>query len=173
LPTQTGPASTTPATHTLALTASQIRIVDPKGGDRTEFNGYQNIVDGNPASGWTTDEYTSADWGQVKSGMGILINLGTATKVNAVRVLTATGGASVSLRTGASDPGNTTDGDTQIDKTYTQIGTTIDDGGTTMVFAVPDSQPAVQYLLVWISKLPQPSAGKFQITVNEVEVIVS
>jgi hypothetical protein len=173
LPTQAGPASTTPATHTLALTPSQIRIVDPRGGDRSEFTGYQNLVDGNPSSGWTTDEYASADWGKIKTGMGILINLGTPTKVNAVRVLTATGGASISLRTGTSDPGNTTDGDTQIDTTYTQIGATIDDGGTTMVFAVPDSQAAVQYLLVWINKLPQTPAGRYQITVNEVQVIVT
>jgi hypothetical protein len=156
----------------IALKASQIRIVDPPGGDRTEFEGFEKLVDGNEQTGWTTDEYKQANFGSIKPGMGILINLGAPTKVNAVRVIANEQGASMSLRAGTSDPGNTSDGDKTIANTYTALGPSLDDHpGTTFVLPVPEDKQTVQYLLIWITKLPQATPGTFVLTVNEINVL--
>jgi hypothetical protein len=103
--------------------------------------------------------------------MGVLINLGSPTKVGAVKVTLGQPGASLSLRTGTSDPGPTTDGDKTIASTFTTIGLAADDpNGTVMTFNVPADQQ-VQYLLVWITKLPIDSTGQYQVSVNEISVL--
>jgi hypothetical protein len=156
----------------IPLTSSMIRIVDPPQGDRTEFAGFEKIVDGNEQTGWTTDEYKSANFGGLKPGMGILINLGAPTKVGLVRVVVNQQGASVALRTGTSDPGNTSAGDKQIADSYTPVGNgPADDKGVVMVFTVPEAQQTVQYLLVWITKLPANAEGQFVLSVNEITVL--
>jgi len=176
-PTQAGP--TTPATtaatspgRPIALKADQIRIVDPPGGDRTEFEGFEQTVDGKPETGWTTDEYNQANFGSIKPGMGILINLGAPTKVGAVKVMVSQQGAAMELRAGTSDPGNTSEGDKTISTSFTSISTPNPQAGTNIVFAVPQDKQTVQYLLVWITKLPADADGKkFVLTVNEIEVL--
>ncbi len=174
-PTQAGgPTASTPATANtpgkpIPVKSSQIRIVDPPQGDRTEFEGFEQIVDGNEQTGWTTDEYNQANFGSIKPGMGILINLGAPTKVSAVKVLTSSQGATMELRTGTSDPGNTTAGDDTIAKNFTVIGTPNQQAATTTVF--PVDKDSVQYLLIWITKLPPNAEGKFVLTVNEIVVL--
>src|SRR5262249_35269782 len=96
----------------LTLHGDQVRIVDPPNGDRKELRDADRTVDGNTATGWTTAAYepsgdNGATFGGLKPGMGVLINLGSARKVTSVQVLLSAPGATVSLRTGDSDPGNT------------------------------------------------------------------
>lgn len=157
----------------IALTPDQVRIVDPPGGDRTELEGVEYLVDGDPSTGWSTDRYVSPEFGLIKPGMGILIDLGQPTQVDAVRVLTTQGGASLALRSGTSDPGNTSEGDDLIATTYSPLGPELENfEGTTITFPVPNEQ-TVQYLLIWITMLPEVAPGAYQITVNEVEVLTS
>jgi hypothetical protein len=177
-PTQTAPVASATSGATgnggapIALRSDQIRIVDPPQGDRTEFEGFEQLVDGNETTGWTTDTYERAAFGDLKPGMGILVNLGAPRKVTAVRVIVDQQGASVSLRAGTSDPGNTSDGDKSIANTFTPLGPSLDDHpGTNMVLPVPEDKQTVQYLLVWITKLPQPEPGEFRLTVNEIVVL--
>ena len=175
-PDLTSPTSNPPTTvgsgKPIAIAASQVRVVDPPKGDRTEFEGYEKVVDGDELTGWTTDEYLRANFGGLKPGMGILINLGSPTRVGAVRVVVSQQGASVALRTGASDPGDTTAGDATVASAYTTVGQPLDDhSGTVMVFPVPDVQQQLQYLLVWITKLPADNDGKFVLSVNEISIL--
>src|SRR5690606_15003180 len=63
IPTVTSPAVTTPpAPSKVALTVDQIRVVDPPNGDRTQTGGIENVVDGNPSTGWRTSGYTNAEF---------------------------------------------------------------------------------------------------------------
>jgi hypothetical protein len=179
---QTGPSGTAgpPTVTTTAPVAGgtpitvrpdQVRIVDPPKGDRTEFAGFETVVDGNDNTGWSTDEYNRANFGGLKPGMGVLINLGTPTKVSAVKVLVSHRGATMELRTGTTDPGDTSNGDKTIASSYTAVGTPLEDyPGTVMVFPVGQEQQEVQYLLVWITKLPPDDKGKFTIAVNEIRL---
>jgi hypothetical protein len=164
-------ASPSPVSTPLALTAGQVRIIDPPGGDRTEFDGVANLIDGDQSTGWSTDDYFQANFGGIKPGMGVLIDLGGPTQVTAVQVYTSSGGASITLKAGSTDPGNTSEGDNTIANTYTALGPSLDDfPGTNMVFAVPESDP-VEYLLIWITELPPNDQGSFSITINEIVVL--
>jgi len=169
-PSASAPAASNTPGKPIALTSSQIRIVDPPGGDRTEFEGFEQMVDGNEQTGWTTDQYKQANFGSFKAGMGVLINLGAPTKVSAVKVSMSQQGASIALRSGTSDPGNTTAGDDSINKSFTPVGAPQDKAGTNIV--LPVDKDSVQYLLIWVTKLPGPDAeGNFLLTINEISVL--
>jgi hypothetical protein len=103
--------------------------------------------------------------------MGILIDLGQATKVRSVKVTVNRQLASIALRAGTTDPGNTSSGDDQVNRTFTTLGQPyVEHPGTTMVFAVPGDAEPTQFLLVWITKLPSDGDGKFSLSVNEITV---
>jgi hypothetical protein len=174
-PAPVASASTSPSGNggkPLALRSDQIRIVDPPNGDRTELDGFEKVIDGNESTGWRTDQYNQANFGGIKPGMGILVNLGAPTKVTAVRVIVDKQGASVGLLAGTSAPNSSSEGDKTIIESFTPVGPSLDDHpGTNMVLPVPEDTQTVQYLLVWITKLPQADTGKFVITVNEIVVL--
>lgn len=168
-----GPVATATAVpQPVALTPAQVRIVDPPDGNRAELVGVENVIDGDDATGWSTDEYFGpADFGGIKPGMGILIDLGAPTQVALVSITTAQAGATIELRTGPADPGDTTEGDGTIEQTFTRIGQAHENAGTNVVINVPAEQEPVQFLLVWISVLPETAPDNFQLTVNEIEVL--
>jgi hypothetical protein len=156
----------------IPLSAEQVRVVDPPQGNRAELADVQLVVDGDISTGWRTDRYNSADFGGIKPGMGILINLGEPIHVSLVQVELATGGATADLRVGDEDPGSTTAGDDQVYQSYQPIGEPVSGGGTTMVFSSFDPDQTYQYLMVWFSELaPDPeSAGKFGVEVQQITV---
>jgi eukaryotic-like serine/threonine-protein kinase len=155
----------------IAIGPDQVRIVDPPRGNRAEVVGVDKAVDGNEGTGWETDSYNRANFGGLKPGMGILIDLGQATKVRSVKVTVNRQLASIALRAGTTDPGNTSSGDDQVNRTFTTLGQPyVEHPGTTMVFAVPGDAEPTQFLLVWITKLPSDGDGKFSLSVNEITV---
>jgi hypothetical protein len=154
----------------LQLRPDQVRIVDPPRGNRTELAGVERVVDGKEETGWRSEEYRQSNFGSIKPGMGILINLGTPTQVKAVKVVVNAAEASIELRSGNADPGNTSAGDDKIRTTFQPVGQGLaEHRGTSFVFPV-DQQS--QYLLVWISKLPPEPDGGYRISVNEISVVV-
>jgi len=170
----------------IAIGPAQVRIVDPPATDRAEVEGAALVVDGDLKTGWTTDEYKKAyfggtkEGGGLKPGMGILIDLGEAKQVGAVKITVNQKGASVSLRGGDADPGAALvsdptaliAADKDIAKNFATIGTPRDSfDGTVMLFPVPPDQAPTRYLLVWITKLPEKAPGKFVVTVNEIAVL--
>jgi eukaryotic-like serine/threonine-protein kinase len=164
-------AESTPDGQNIAIGPEQVRVVDPPNGNRAEVVGVEKAVDGNDSTGWETDSYNRANFGGLKPGMGILIDLGQATKVRSVKVSVNRQLASIALRAGTTDPGNTRAGDKQINESYAPLGQPfVEHPGTTMVFAVPDDAQPAQFLLVWITKLPSDGNGKFSLSVNEITV---
>jgi len=151
----------------IALAPEQVRIVDPPPGTRTELEGAEFVVDDNAETGWESETYQGAAFGNLKAGMGILINLGEPRNVALVRVELATAGATAELRVGEDDPGSTEDGDGQIEQTYQLIGEP-QQGGATMSFNV-DTAETHQYLMVWFTQLA-PDGGGFRVDVRQVVV---
>ena len=75
--------------------------------------------------------------------MGILINLGAPTKVSAVKVIVSQQGASVALRAGTTDPGNTSRGRrARSPTTFTPIGHALEDHGRHRTSCSPVPQDA-------------------------------
>ena len=151
-----------------------VRIVDPKGGDRTELNGARAAIDGGAASMWETQKYTEPDFGNVKDGMGILVDLGKAHNIVTVSVEFSNTGATVGLKQGKSDPANGTLGTTETDdavvKDYTQIpGAEQQQVGVNKSWTL--SGVKTRYLMIWITELPQTADGSgYQVGVKDILV---
>jgi hypothetical protein len=152
----------------IPLDPSQVRIVDPPDGNRAELVGVEAVVDDDLSTGWESDTYNSADFGQIKPGMGILINLGEPRNVDNVQVELGIAGATAEIWVGNEDPGNDTAGDERIYQTYEPVGEP-QQGGTTMVFGNFDPATTYQYLMVWFTELA-PNDDGFRIEVQQVVV---
>jgi serine/threonine protein kinase len=159
----------------LNLTADQVRIVDPPRGSRSEINGAGAMVDGVATTTWHTEHYRDRpDFGGVKPGMGVLIDLGSAKSVSSVKVDFVNSGATVDLRTGNSDPGNSSSGDQQIYNTFKPVADP-KVANATIVLNMNTEAPATRYLLVWISGLPTApdNNGQYWVGISEIHVFVN
>ncbi|HZN74853.1 MAG TPA: protein kinase family protein [Micromonosporaceae bacterium] len=153
----------------LPLTAAQIRIVDPKG-DRDEIKDEDLIVDDKVDTGWKTARYRgNPAFGGLKSGMGVLIDLGGKYHVVGVEVQFSAAGASAEMRVGQTLPPATSAGDAVVVGSYTRVGEPVDKAPVTHNFIVDGE---TQYLMLWISKMPQIEDGRYQIGVQEIAVHV-
>jgi Protein tyrosine kinase. len=152
------------------LTGSQLRIVDPPPGTRTELGGVNAMVDGDQSTFWKSEHYVGDPaFGKSKPGMGVLINLGAPKAVTTVKISFANRGAVVELRKGTSLPSATAEGDKQAYQDFELIGQSQEAGSTAVLNS--DGQP-VQYLMIWISKLPVSvdDANRYQVRIQEIEV---
>ncbi|MDT4986705.1 MAG: eukaryotic-like serine/threonine-protein kinase, partial [Micromonosporaceae bacterium] len=162
----------------LKLAADQVRAIDSPTGDRTELVNADRAVDGNPATAWSTQCYRSrADFGGLKKGMGLLIDLGAQKRVEAVKAKLNERGATVEQHAGNKAPGASSaardgailDG---LQSDYPQVGQTSSDADTTAAF--PGPADPVRYLIVWITKLPPGTGGcaGFQVGIQDIAVDV-
>ncbi|MCW2643618.1 MAG: serine/threonine protein kinase [Dactylosporangium sp.] len=168
----------------LKLGPDQVHILDDVKGKHNELDtDVKKTVDGDLSTVWRTDQYQNdAHFGTLKSGMGLLLDLGSEKRVASVKVQLATPGATLELRAGSaalSDTGTgtyalaTTDGGVfKVNGTdFALVGEVKQDAGTTVVLPGPPDS-AVRYLAVWITKLPQIGSGKYQVGIQEVTVSV-
>jgi hypothetical protein len=104
--------------------------------------------------------------------MGILVDLGAPKNVASVKVDFTAPGATVELKVGTQDFPSTKDGDGQLVSSYQTIGTP--KTAAAVVLLNSDGQPH-QYLLIWISKLPQSldQANRYQVGVEDIQVLAS
>jgi serine/threonine protein kinase len=158
------------APQVVKIGPDQIRVVAPKKGRDNEET-VSNVVDGNPSTVWQTTWYNQPDFGgpDYKPGLGVLLDLKTPQKVSSVQVDFNTGGATVELRAGDTDPGTGNAADTQLVQSFTPVQTR-QDSGTSALFQGP-AQPT-RYLLVWLTKLPSDGKGRFRISIGEITVRV-
>jgi len=164
----------------LKLVASQIRAIDSPTGNRSEMVDAGKAIDGDVTTPWRTDCYKGRpDFGGLKKGMGLLLDLGAEKKVASVQVQLSQRGAAVELHAGNKDPGassSASDGailDGLQGADYPIVGQPTQDAATTVGFLPGASEP-VRYLIVWITKLP-PGIGScsgYQVGVQDIRVDV-
>ncbi|MGH3646919.1 MAG: protein kinase family protein [Micromonosporaceae bacterium] len=149
----------------IKLRPEMVRLVDSEGGDRTEGDGIEFAVDGDPATGWATDEYKSK-LRTVKPGMGLLVNLGEPAQLGSINLTLSAPDATVSILAGDEDFGDNMAGDQRIVKEYQTVA------GPKQVETsakIPVNVKA-QYVLIWITDLPTYE-GQFQIEIKEIQVL--
>ncbi|WP_081913677.1 protein kinase family protein [Glycomyces sp. NRRL B-16210] len=152
------------------LTADSIRVVDPPTGSRNNTEGIETVVDGNASTGWSTSTYyNDPKFGNLKPGMGILIDLGEAREVTSVRVQMTSAGATVGLLAGDEDPGDSSDGDQAIVDNFTVLAEPVTDADTNIELQVGGE--TTRYIVVWVTELP-PSSGGYKLTVSDINVFV-
>ncbi|MBB2944781.1 hypothetical protein FB565_004514 [Actinoplanes lutulentus] len=172
--TPAGGETAAPEPKKIALTADQVRIVDAPPGSRGDSGEAKYVVDGDPETAWTTSRYDGApNFGNLKEGMGVLINLGSPRSLAEVRVSTSAPGVAMDVRYGTNDPGDSQSGDGKILKDYKKLG----DGdaekstGTNWAFSGFEPDQKYQYVLVFLTELPPNEDGAgFKVSVNEIEL---
>ncbi|MDX6221089.1 MAG: hypothetical protein QOD91_143 [Frankiales bacterium] len=146
-------ATGSPAPVTAALTPfalSSATSFDPPPGDGSEEQSQaHNAIDGDPATVWYTENYTRADFGGLKDGVGLLLDAGKPVAPTQVEVDFAIPGATFDIRA-ADSVGSTRD-------SFGLEGT----GNATSAqvkVAISDPTPH-RYWLLWLTKLPAQGSG--------------
>jgi cytoskeletal protein RodZ len=116
-------------------------------------------IAGNPATPWSSDWYTTAEFGNLQAGTGLLLDMGRTVTVTSVRLSLASGsGADLQVRAG----------DTPALADLRQVASSSGAGRTVQL---PLSSPAhARYLLIWFTKLPPDASGTYQASVYKITV---
>ena len=160
--TVTAPAVTaSPAPQAGATTAGSIAILSASGfdpqGDQTENNSQAaKVYDGNPATTWSSELYTTAQFGSLKQGVGLLLDLGQPTSVHTVTIDLANGPLDVTVYA-ATSPNI---------QGATVIGTASAASGRIQLKA-STVMPQSRYVIVWFTSLA-PLDGQFGASVSEI-----
>jgi len=116
-------------------------------------------VAGNPARPWISQWYATAQFGALKAGTGLLLDMGRPVTVSSVRLsLAGRPGADVQLRAGSKP----------VLSWLPRVASAANAGGT-----VPFRLGApvrVRYLLIWFTKLPPDNAGTYRASVYRIAV---
>jgi hypothetical protein len=116
-------------------------------------------IDGNPATAWRTDWYTTADLGNLEPGTGLLLDMGRPVTVTATRItLGGASGASLQIRIGAA-PALTR---------MPPVGHVSDTGGVVRLRLTTPAHG--RYVLLWFTRLPPDPAGTFQASIYDVRL---
>jgi len=117
-------------------------------------------IDESTATAWRTQWYASAAFGNLKSGTGLLLDMGRPVKITSVRVLmySATG-ADLKVYTGQ-EP---VLADDRIQASANGVG-----GGVRLTLARPRR---ARYLVIWFTLLPPDSAGTYREGVYNIRVL--
>lgn len=130
-----------------------IRDFDPGGSDGTEQPGaVTNAYDDDPSTAWTTDGYNTALFGGLKTGVGLLVDLGRPTVLASVKVGLTTPGVTLELRAG------TAAGRTAED--YRVVARSRVTGQVATL--TPGEPTAARYWLVWFTELARSSGPRYR-----------
>ncbi len=159
-PAEDAEPSGDPADPAAALPVTSGAVFDPFGDGESENGDEVPLAfDGDPTTAWTTLTYRgSPAFGNLKPGVGVLLDLGSAQPVGTVTVTTTTPGIAVEVRTG-----DTAEGD--LDSFPVAASGTVD-GTAGLALAEPVT---TQFVLVWVTSLV-PAEDGFAGAVAEVAV---
>jgi hypothetical protein len=153
-----GSAAETPAGA--AATIANADVFDPEGDGEPENN--QDVplaYDGDPSTAWSTLTYRgSPAFGNLKPGVGLVLDLGAAQQLAGVTLASTTPGSTVEIRTAEAF------GATLDDFAPAADGTV--EGDTDFAFEEPVS---AQFVLVWITGLVDNGEG-FKADIAEITV---
>jgi serine/threonine-protein kinase len=133
---------------TNAVTLRAVGNDDPDGSPDTHANTAAAATDGNPGTDWYTQIYATPDFGNLKSGLGLVVDAGRQVKLSSITIHTPTPGFTAQIRAGSSQQGPFTD-----DSASQNVG-------SSTTFALRGA--TARYYVVWISRLP--SGGKAEIS---------
>ena len=124
----------------LVAVPATITSLDPSGGSGFRKEG---------ASTWRTQTYQSADFGNLKDGVGLLLDLGSGREVRTVTLDVVGGPIAVELRAG-DDRGTSAGG-------YSKVASAGSASGATTL--TPKDAGKHRYWLVWVTRLASQDGG--------------
>ncbi|MFY9773223.1 MAG: serine/threonine protein kinase, partial [Trebonia sp.] len=109
---------------------------------------------------WQSQWYATAQFGNLKQGTGLILDLGRTATITSVRIdLASYQGANLQLRVG----------DTDGALSSLRVAAAADDVGGTVRLHLRSPQQA-RYVLIWFTLLPPNGAGQYQASVYHVVV---
>ncbi len=127
----------------------------PGQGDNPQTAGL--AIDGNRATAWRSDWYSTAEFGNLESGTGLLVDMGRPVTVTAAQItLGGLPGASLQLRAGNVPA-------------LTDLGEVASTSGATGSVRMPLTRPVrARYVLIWFTRLPPDTLGTYQASVAKI-----
>ena len=114
-------------------------------------------IDGNGGTAWLSDWYTTAAFGNLQAGTGLLVDMGRPVTITAAQLtLGGLPGADLQLRTG----------NVPVLADLREVAGAADAGGT--VHMRPAAAVRSRYVLIWFTRLPPDTSGTFQASVANV-----
>ncbi len=159
--TSPSPSSSTPPTRVRVVAVDDL---DPEATPPEENpDKVGNAIDADPATGWATVTYKRRpDLGGLKSGVGLVLDLGDITKVSRVRISFVGSPTSYSLYSAPTDSAKPTS-ITGLDLLSKRVANT-----ETSTYRLK-SGVRTRYLVVWLTSLP-PAPGGFRGEITDVAV---
>jgi cytoskeletal protein RodZ len=155
------PASASPgAARVTRLPVTSVTAFGPDGAaDGDNPGNAANAIAANPSGPWVTQWYATPEFGMLKHGTGLLLDLGGKVTVTAVRLdLPQYQGTDLQLRVGNAAALSAL----HVAATANQVGGTLK-----LTLHHPS---AARYLLVWFTRLPPNGSGEYQETVSHLSV---
>jgi hypothetical protein len=154
------PAAAAPAAWE-ALSPASARAFDPYGNGQPDNSQLAPLaIDHNPSTAWHTDWYTTAHFGNLKPGTGLLLTMRKTITLDRARIkLSSTPGADLQLRAGTNAA---TLQDLPVTATATNAG-----GWASLRLRKPVH---ARYLLIWFTRLPPDSSGTFQASIYGIQL---
>jgi hypothetical protein len=158
---KTSPAPAAPSPAAAAplqqLVPVRAEAFGPRGGDHPQLASH--VIGVRRAAGWHTDWYSSARFGNLYGGTGLLLDMGRPVTLTAAQItLGRARGASLQVRIGASP----------ALAAMAPVAHAADTGGVVRLHL---TRPAHgRYVLIWFTKLPPDSAGTFRANVYHVSL---
>jgi cytoskeletal protein RodZ len=156
-PSQSGPVPAPTPSATALAPASAVAFGPDGTSDGDNPQEASLALSGDQATPWQTDWYTTAQFGGLKAGTGLLLDLGRTVTATGVTVqLGDTSGADLQVRAGTTLSG------------LHAVANAADAAGAVQLRL--SSHPRVRYLLIWFTSLPPDTAGTYQADISGVTV---
>jgi hypothetical protein len=155
------------ATHATTPSAASPRVLTPASASAIGFAGRTGdngdlaklAIDRKPATAWRTDWYTTAQFGNLYPGTGLLVDMGRPVTITAVRItLSRAPGAGLQVRVGSAP-------------TLSRLRPVAHATNASGVVHLRTAQPVHgRYVLIWFTRLPPNSAGTFEERVSGIRI---
>jgi hypothetical protein len=120
-------------------------------------------LDGDRTTSWTTERYQTADFSNIKDGVGLYLDVGRPVVARALRVVTPADGWTLDLYVANSVPKTVAD--------WTRVGSGEVDA-TRKTFNLDTGSQRFRYYLVWITSLPTAQdGGGFRAAISELKLL--
>ena len=117
------------------------------------------VINGGDGQPWHSSWYASPEFGNLQSGTGLLLDMGETVNLSRVQLVLGTPvGADVRVQVG----------DTSLAEELPVAASASDVGGTVQLRLAGAARG--RYVLIWFTRLPPDSPGKYQVSVYGVTV---
>lgn len=149
-----------PAAATGPVSAASVAVFSPQGTPDSPASA-PLVIDGDPATSWSTDAYFDP-FPSLKNGVGLLLTLDQASTLSSVTVTSETPGTVLEIRSAPSDS-------TSLDQTQVIGSGTLKSGETEIPL---DTEDSTSHVLLWITDLSN-DGGSNKSSISEITFTAS